>query len=212
MEQRDKLEFDDFVDCDFLCKGGMQVNIVKAIRNEVLEEIEKYKNESEDHYDFWNEHIKYVVFEALSLADEFGADKEIVELGALLHDIALITKVGERKDHHINGEILAKELLMRRGYDAGKMAKVLACVRNHRSSKNASSIEETCVCDADILAHFDNIPMIFSNILSRSSANLEGVRKNLKESLEKDYNDLSEKTKIAFCDRYNMICEIVIGK
>ena len=89
------------------------MNIVKAIRNEVLEEIEKYKNESEDHYDFWNEHIKYVVFEALSLADEFGADKEIVELGALLHDIALITKVGERKDHHINGEILAKELLMR---------------------------------------------------------------------------------------------------
>ena len=101
--------------------------------------IEKYKNESEDHYDFWNEHIKYVVFEALSLADEFGADKEIVELGALLHDIALITKVGERKDHHINGEILAKEILMRHGYDAGKMAKVLACVRNHRSSKNASS-------------------------------------------------------------------------
>lgn len=63
-----------------------------------------------------------------------------------------------------------------------------------------------------ILAHFDNIPMIFSNILRRSSANLDGVRKNLKESLEKDYNDLSEKTKIAFCDRYNMICEIVIGK
>lgn len=187
------------------------MSLVETIRSEVLEEIEKYKNESEDHYDFWNEHIKYVVSEALSLADEFGADKEIVELGALLHDIALIKKVGERKDHHINGEILAKEILSKHGYDGEKMARVLACVRNHRSSKNANSIEETCVCDADILAHFDNIPMIFSNILSRSLGDLDAVRKILKKSFEKDYNDLSEKTKIAFHDRYNLICEIVIG-
>ena len=33
---------------------------------------------------------------------------EIVSLGALLHDIALINRVGDRKDHHINGEIIAK--------------------------------------------------------------------------------------------------------
>jgi putative nucleotidyltransferase with HDIG domain len=187
------------------------MSLVETIRSEVLEEIEKYKNESEDHYDFWNEHIKYVVSEALSLTDEFGADKEIVELGALLHDIALIKKVGERKDHHINGEILAKEILSKHGYDGDKMARVLACVRNHRSAKNANSIEEVCVCDADILAHFDNIPMIFSNILSRSLGDLDAVRKILKKSFEKDYNDLSEKTKIAFHDRYNLICEIVIG-
>ena len=188
------------------------MNTVQAIKDEVLDEIEKYKNESEDHYDFWKEHIKFVVFEALFLADEFGADKEVVELGALLHDIALIKRVGERKDHHINGEMLAKEILMRHSYDGDKMAKVLACVRNHRSSKNANSIEEICVCDADILAHFDNIPMIFGGIQRQAPANLEEVRKILKESLEQDYNDLSEKTKIAFCDRYNMICEIVIGK
>ena len=188
------------------------MDTVEAIRNEVLEEIEKYKNESEDYYDFWEEHIKYVVSEALALADEYDADKEIVELGALLHDIALIKKLGERKDHHINGEILAKEILMRNGYVGEKSEQVLACVRNHRSSKNASSIEEICVCDADILAHFDNIPMIFSNIIRQSSANLGGVRKGLKESFENDYNDLSEKTKIAFSDRYQLICEIVIGK
>lgn len=188
------------------------MNKIEAIRNEVLKEIEKYKNESKDHYDFWEEHIKYVVSEALVLAEEFGADKEIVELGALLHDIALIMKVGERKDHHINGEMLAKEILVKHGYSESKMPKVLACVRNHRSSKNATCIEEICVCDADILAHFDNIPMIFSNILGRIPINLDDVRRELKESFEKDYNDLSEKTKLAFGDKYKLICEIVIGK
>ena len=187
------------------------MNTLEAIRNEVLEEIEKYKNESEDHYDFWNEHVKYVVSEALALVDRYGGNKEVVELGALLHDIALIKKVGHRKDHHINGEMLTKEILTRHGYDEDKGTKVLACVRNHRSSKNANSIEEICVCDADILAHFDNIPMIFSNILRQSPANLDDVRNNLKESFEKDYNDLSDRTKITFSERYRLICEIVIG-
>ena len=188
------------------------MDTVEAIRNEVIEEIERYKIESEDHYDFWEEHIKYVVSEALALADEYDADKEIVELGAFLHDIALIKKLGERKDHHINGEKLAKEILMRHGYVGEKSEQVLACVRNHRSSKNASSIEEICVCDADILAHFDNIPMIFGGIHRQSLTGLNEVRKCLRESFEKDYNDLSERTKITFSDRYQLICEIVIGK
>ena len=47
----------------------------------------------------------------LALAQKYGADIEIVKLGALLHDIALICKVGDRKDHHINGKILAEEIL-----------------------------------------------------------------------------------------------------
>ena len=67
----------------------------------VLEKIEEYKNNSEDHYDFWNEHIKYVYEESLILASKYNADKEIVELGALLHDIALMTKTGTNKILHI---------------------------------------------------------------------------------------------------------------
>ena len=190
----------------------MIVNTVEDIRNEVLNEIEKYKKESEDHYDFWNEHVKYVVSEALSLADEFSADKEIVELGALLHDIALIRKLGERKDHHVNGEMLAREILTRYGYIGSKMAKVLACVRNHRSAKNANSIEEICVCDADILAHFDNIPMLFNLAININNIKLNELRDWMKECFEKDYNDLSDKTKEIFKDKYKMICEIVLGK
>ena len=68
------------------------------------------------------------------------------------------------------------------------------------------------MCDADILAHFDNIPMIFGGIHRQSLTGLNEVRKCLRESFEKDYNDLSERTKITFSDRYHLICEIVIGK
>ena len=87
------------------------MDIIDLIQEEVKEKINEYKDNSKDHYDFWNEHIKYVYVESQKLAKKYGADMEIVKLGALLHDIALICNVGDRKDHHINGKILAEEIL-----------------------------------------------------------------------------------------------------
>ena len=186
------------------------MNIIEEVEKYVKEKITIYKNESEDHYDFWNEHIKYVYDESLKLAEEYNADKEIVSLGALLHDIALINKVGDRKDHHINGEKIARGVLNEFVYDENKKERVLKCVYNHRSSKNATSIEELCVCDADILAHFDNIPMLFNSAFNRNNVSLNEIRGWMKNVLDKDYNDLSDKTKEVFKDRYNQICEVIL--
>lgn len=163
------------------------MNIIDLIEKEVKDKINEYKNSSEDHYDFWNEHIKYVYIESKKLAEQYGADKEIVKLGALLHDIALICKVGERKDHHINGKILAEEMLNKYDYPKEKMDRVLSCVYNHRSSKNATNIEDLCVADGDIIAHFDNIPMLFNSAYNRNKINLNEVRtlKGIRENLQK---------------------------
>lgn len=188
------------------------MNIIEEVKKYVLEKIEEYKNNAEDHYDFWNEHIKYVYEESLKLADEYNANKEIVALGALLHDIALINKVGDRKDHHINGEVIAREVLTNLEYDELKKERVLKCVYNHRSSSNATTIEELCVCDADILAHFDNIPMLFNSAFNRNKITLNEVRDWMKKAFEKDYNDLSNKTKEVFKDRYKTILEIIINE
>ena len=186
--------------------------IILEVEKYVKDRIEEYKNNSDDHYDFWNQHIKYVYEESLKLADKYNADKEIVALGALLHDMALINKVGERVDHHINGEIIAREVLTDLCYDEVKKERVLKCVYNHRSSKNATTIEETCVADADILAHFDNIPMLFNSAYIRNHVSLNEIKDWMREAFLKDYNDLSDKTKEVFKDKYKLICEIVIGK
>lgn len=187
------------------------MNIIDIIENEVKEKIEEYKLNAEDNYDFWNEHIKYVYIESQKLAEQYGADIEIVKLGALLHDIALICKVGERKDHHINGKILAEEILNKYDYPKEKKDRVLSCVYNHRSSKNATNIEDLCVADADIIAHFDNIPMLFNSAYNRNHISLNDVREWMKNAFEKDYNDLSDRTKETFKDKYKQICEIVLG-
>lgn len=188
------------------------MDAVKTIEQEVKQYCEQYKSTSEDNYDFWNEHIKYVYKESIVLAQKYNADITIVSLGALLHDIALIKKVGDRKDHHSNGAILAKEILDKYDIDEDIKNKVINCVYNHRSSKNATTIEEICVCDADILAHFDNIPMLYNSAYNRCNVNLADIRKWMLDCFEKDYNDLSEKTKETFKDKYELIKKIVIGE
>ncbi len=186
--------------------------MVQEVEKYVKERIEEYKEKSDDHYDFWNEHIKYVYEESLMLARKYHADLEIVAMGALLHDIALINQVGDRKDHHINGEKIAREVLTNLKLEESKMQRVLKCVYNHRSSKNAESIEEICVADADVLAHFDNIPMLFYSIYIRNHINLNEARKCMKEYFEKDYNDLSEKTRESFKEKYKTIYSLIIGE
>ena len=189
------------------------MDIVAQVKEVVMNDIEKHKNKREDHYDYWNEHIKYVYKEAVLLAKKYNAELEIVQLGALLHDIASIKMVGTRADHHINGKIIAEEILTRYEYPREKMERVLGCVYNHRSSKNATNIEEQCVADADVLAHFDNILMIFSIAYKQEdNKNLANLKEWLKKYFKKDFDDLSDLTKKEFKERYKLICQVVLGE
>ena len=186
------------------------MDIIESVKNYVIKQSKEFKASDEANYDFWNQHIKLVLNESIKLANEYGADVEIVSLGALLHDIALINRVGTRKDHHVNGEIIARKVLDDLNYDPAKKERVLKCVYNHRSSKNAESIEETCVADADILAHFNNIPMLLHGAFFRNNVELNDVNEWLKAAFEKDYNDLSDRTKANFKERYELIRDIII--
>ena len=78
--------------------------------------------------------------------------------------------MGTKVDHHTNGVIIADKLLLKYGYQKDKMRKVIGCVINHWSSKNATSNEELCAADADIIAHYDNIPMCFEVLLNTTKS------------------------------------------
>lgn len=139
---------------------------------------------------------------ALNLASKYNADAEIVALGALLHDIALVAKIGTKKDHHINGANLAKELLTKYEYPQRKTERVIGCVLNHRTSKNATNIEELCVADADILSHFDNMDMIITNT-KRNNSTVDDVL----ERCRRDFMDLSDNSKDVFKPKYDLFVE-----
>ena len=190
------------------------MRITDNVKTDIMFLNKKYMSEATDHYNFWEEHIRYVVHEALALAVAYNADAEIVELAALLHDVALMAKVGTRAEHHINGAEIAEAILLKHDYPPEKTAKVKQCVRNHRSSQNGTGVEELCVADADVLAHFDNVPMLFNSVLCRNDSGgitLPELRSKMKAAFDCDYNDLSERTKQRFSDRYKTICQVVLG-
>lgn len=188
------------------------MSIVGQVKVLIRQKSDAYQANDPGDYNFWDGHLKYVYREATNLAEKYGADLEIVQLGALLHDIALLEKVGTKADHHENGKMLAEKILWGYDYPEEKMKRVLGCVLHHRSSKNAENLEELCVADADILAHFDNIPMLFDAAYNlHKMVGLENVRNFMRETFEKDFDDLSEKTKVLFRARYEVICGVVLG-
>lgn len=183
-----------------------------TITEQIKEELLKRTNAAkEDNFDFWEDHIKYVVKNALELADAYNADKEIVELGALLHDIAMPSKVGPREEHHIYGAKIAEELLTKYNYPKDKIERVRQCVLNHRGSKDLprNTIEEEIIADADVIAHFDSIPTLFSLAYTKLNLNIKDATKYVKDKLARDYNKLSPKTRELLKERYENILNVL---
>ena len=184
-----------------------KTDIVQAVKEYVLSVNKEYADHAPDHYNFWEQHIQFVVKESLLLAEIYNADQEIVELGALLHDIALMTKTGERAEHHANGKSIAAQVLSQLDYPSDQTDRVLNCILHHRSSKNAENIEELCVADADILAHFDHIPMCFHCAYRSGITSIP----DLIRFFAGDYADLSDRTKEIFKPRYQNIMNVLFG-
>lgn len=185
--------------------------VVESIKEELLKRCKTYNEKYS--YDFWNDHIKYVVKNSIELAKKYGADVEIVELGALLHDISIPSEIGTREDHNIYGAKIADELLTELNYPEDRKERVKECVLRHRGSKSLprNTIEEECVADADVLAHFDCIPSLFHLAFAKNEMELsiEDGTEFVKKKLERDYNKLSEKTKKEIKDRYENIIKVL---
>ncbi|MCI9177507.1 MAG: HD domain-containing protein [Clostridia bacterium] len=183
--------------------------ITQKIKEELLIRCEESKQKNG--YDFWNEHIKYVVQNAVKLAEEYGADSEIVELGALLHDIAMPSQYGPAHQHHIFGAEITEQLLTNLNYPKEKIQQVKNCVLNHRGSieRPRETIEEQCVADADVIAHFDCIPSLFSLVYKEKNLSIAEGKEYVRKKLQRDYNKLSVRTKEKLKTRYETIMNIL---
>jgi len=159
-------------------------------------------------YGIWSHHIKPMIPLGQKLANEYGADAEIVTIAILLHDLAGIEDENNCKEHHLIGAERAEEILKEYNYPKEKIDKIKLCILNHRSSINNSknSIEEICVADADGIIHLLEIGSLFYAVYKQMGKNIEDGQIWIKEKLEKDYRKLSEKSK----EKYKKEFEIII--
>ena len=72
-------------------------NIVESIKSELIKRCDSY--EQKTGYNYYEDHIRHVVKNAVELAKKYNADIEIVELGALLHDISVPSEYGTMEEH-----------------------------------------------------------------------------------------------------------------
>ncbi len=183
--------------------------IIGEAKKVLLKYCERHKTNAG--YDYWNDHIRRVVEHAAVLAKEYGADAEIVKLGALLHDISMPAEYGPRSEHHVYSAKMAESILYGLHYPGEKVEQVRKCVLHHsgRNRHLRESLEEICVADADALAHFDRIPSLFSLAYNLHGMGLEEGREYVKQRLQNDFSELSERTKEKAERRYRAIMEIV---
>jgi uncharacterized protein len=184
-------------------------DVVNAVRNILLTKCVQHKEHTG--YDYWNDHIKRVVDHAVILANKYEADLEIVELGALLHDISMPSEYGARNEHNIFSAEMTETILSELNYPKEKIEAVKKCVFNHSGGNRnqRGTIEEWCVSDADALAHFDRIPSLFSLAYNLHKMSLDEGREYVKKRLQGDFDDLSERSKLLYVGKYDTIMETV---
>ena len=183
-------------------------NIVEKVKEEMI----KISNDrmKETNYDDWNNHIRLVYENGHKLAIERNADIEIVDLATILQDVARVMGVGPIEEHNKYGAEEAEKILKKYNYPEEKIELVKKCIYNHIDNPK-ESIEEEITADADVLAHFDNLSMLYYISLGKRRMNLEEAKKFVKNKLEFDYNKLSQYGKDNYKDRYEKIMKTLFG-
>lgn len=139
----------------------------------------------------WDYHVSLVVQYAVKLAELLDADREITELGALLHDIAWVTNIKYDHDHHISGQPMAQELMRSLGYPQKKIDKVKHIIASHRGSLSGDkpeTLEALIVANADAMAHFDVVPWLLMISYNNHDKDVKKAVRWVSHKLERDWN------------------------
>ena len=184
------------------------MNIVKIVQEHVLAESKKCTNA---YHDAYNEHFVPVVAYAKQLAKEVGADGEVVEIAAWLHDIGSIH--GHKDIHHEYGRDYAQEFLLKLDYPQDQIDMVKHAIYSHRGSKDIKreTKEAECVADADAMSHIYNIVSLFRLAFKDKQLDTEEAREFVKSKLERSYKKMSEHGKQSV-DEYYTAAMVVLHK
>lgn len=155
-------------------------------------------------YGAWTHHILPVVKYAKLMAEKLGANKEIIEIAALLHDYASVKDYKLYEDHHLHGAELAGQILKEFNYPQIKIEQVKHCIVSHRGSKSLKKLtkEALCVADADSMAHFDSISSLFYLAFFSHKMDIDQANSWLMQKLESSWNKLSPPAKVIIKDKY----------
>jgi len=188
--------------------------IVSKIKQEIIDRSNSFEQQTKgtkDEYNIYREHIQYVYKYVLLLSKDKDVDIEVLELSALLHDIAMTDINLDRSRHNEYGTSIAEQLLKENNYPEDKIELVKKCILNHSSKRidYRTTEEERILVDADGLSHFDSINNLYSLAHNVMELNDEDTIKFIQDKLTRDYNEISDELKYLIKDKYDKIMDAV---
>lgn len=169
---------------------------MEKVIDEVYDEVKKRCMMPSNAYGIgaWDHHILLVYKIAIKNYVSYGADRNIVALAALLHDVASITNKEYTSEHHIIGAKIAEEILSKYNLQREKIELIKKCILNHRGSRlvEKTTPEEICVADADAMAHFYSVPSLLRMVYVEKQMTIDEGAEFVLNKLERSYNKLSE--------------------
>lgn len=155
-------------------------------------------------YRAWEHHIVHVIKFGKIMAKKLGADTEIVEVAALLHDYAGIKDHKMYDEHHLHGAKEAEKILKQFNYPVEKIKQVQHCIMAHRGSKKVKpeTKEAMSLADADSMAHFNSVSSLFYLAFFSHKMNVDEANNWIIKKLERSWHKLSPEAKKIIKNKY----------
>ena len=184
--------------------------IVEKMRQEIMDRSARFEEQTKgtkDEYNIYREHIQYVYKYVVMLSKDKNADREVLELAALLHDISMTDMALDRSRHNEYGAEIAEQLLRENNYPEDKTQLVKRCILNHskRRQQYRSTEEEQILVDADGLSHFDVVKTLYSLPSKVMGLSEEDSVRFVQDKMTGDYNELSDDLKYLVKEKYDRI-------
>ncbi len=184
--------------------------IVEKMRQEIMDRSARFEEQTKgtkDEYNIFREHIQYVYKYVVMLSKDKNADREVLELAALLHDISMTDMALDRSRHNEYGAEIAEQLLRENNYPEDKTQLVKRCILNHskRRQQYRSTEEEQILVDADGLSHFDVVKTLYSLPSKVMGLSEEDSVRFVQDKMTGDYNELSDDLKYLVKEKYDRI-------
>jgi uncharacterized protein len=176
------------------------MTICETVRAHVKEEHDKIDNIYQGAYE---EHFVPVVKFAKELAQLRGADEEVVEVAAWLHDIGSLH--GDKENHHTYGRDYAQMYLEKLGYPQEKIEMVKHAIFAHRGSRSIAreSVEAECVADADAMSHIYDVVSLFRLAFKQMQLETDEAIEFVRSKIERSHKKMSDFGKAYIKERYD---------
>ena len=138
----------------------------------------------------YDQHLPFVAQKSRELSKIYGANPELAEAAAWLHDVADVKMKRKNEEHEDESLRLAKELLEAGGYSAQEIALIVddairlhSCHDGHRPA----SLEGQVLATADALAHISTDFYIYAARVLHDEMSLDETKAWTLQKLERDF-------------------------